>query len=298
MAGHLKLTLVAARSAWRFTAPTLLGISLAVAWSATPIDAAPVQKKRTTRPAPRPTPKPDAVASLVGALSLNTVQPGQDLFVACEGSSFQALAWGLHGIKDRIAVAKGEYETEAEFSERRRKLEEALNQVGRVVVCQPLDDNEDAPFSYDADREVFRGTFNTRQNVWRDVKRTGSYVSKTRMGVRANVSSSVQIEYDVDMAAAFRSASPACLQGSHRDYAYEVPIARALAPGLKASGYLVFAGRLVSPFYETSDSPGSPTLNDPRDVYERTMTVHFAPTLVAVVGPGDSKHWVCEIDTG
>ncbi len=90
-----------------------------------------------------------------------------------------------------IALKKGEYEIEAEieaeFATRRRKLEDVLNGETQLVVCQPLDDSEDAPFRYDPEREVFTGTFLSHRNVWRDVKRTGSYVSRTRMGVRATV---------------------------------------------------------------------------------------------------------------
>lgn len=294
----------------RITCVTALsGIVLALTAAAADSGASaagPAQAKRSGRPAaraaaksaPRAAPKPNPIATLVGALSLNSVKPGEDLYAACDRANFQALAWALDGVKDRIALEKSGYETEAEFGERRGKLEGAMSEVGQVVVCQPLDDNEDAPFSYDAEREVFRGTFDARQNVWRDVKRLGSYVSKTRMGVRATVKASAQFEYDVDMGAAFRGTVPACLKSRYGDYSYEVPIARAQAPALKSSGYLVFVGRLVSPFYGSSDSPGSPTLDDPRDVYERVMTVHFAPVSAVVVGPGGLKPWECRIGEG
>jgi hypothetical protein len=52
-------------------------------------------------------------------------------------------------------------------------------------------------------------------------------------------------------------------------------------------------GRLVSPFVETSYTPGSPTLDDPTDVYERSMTVRFEPSEIAVVGPVGPPLWSC-----
>ena len=164
-------------------------------------------------------------------------------------------------------------------------------------MCQPLDDNEDAPFAYDADRQVFSGSFLAQQNVWRDVRKVGSYVSRTRMGVRATVSSSVNIEYDVDFGKTLREALPACLQGTY-SYEYAVAVPRADAPGVKADGYLVFVGRLVAPFITSSDTPGSPTLDDPRDVYERSMTVSFAPRRAAIVAPAREPVWTCEFSAG
>jgi hypothetical protein len=185
-------------------------------------------------------------------------------------------------------------ETQAEFDARRGKLEDTLNGQGDLVVCQPLDDNEDAPFTYDAEREVFTGSFDAHQNVWRDVKRTGSYVSRTRMGVRATVKSSVEIEYNVDFSSTLGNGRPACLKGSYT-FSYEAPVPRAEAPLLKARGYLVFTGRLVAPFIASDDSPGEPTLDNPHDVFERDLTVHFSPRAATIVGPGGLRPWTCEI---
>ncbi|MBB3348341.1 hypothetical protein [Sphingomonas sp. BK069] len=265
---------------------------LAVVVSAAP-PGAEAQKRRTpARSSARAATKADPVKDLVLAIAVNQRRDGESLFAACERSSFQTLAWTLDAMRTRIALEKGEYETEAEFGVRRRKLEDALNQDRELVVCQPLDDNEDAPFRYDAERQVFAGTFSRHQNVWRDVKRTGSYVSKTRMGVSATVRSSVQIEYDVDLGSALSDRRSDCLKGSYQAE-YELAVARENAPLLKARGYLVFTGRLVAPFVDRDDTAGSPTLDDPNDVYERSLTVHFEPSTVSVAGPIGPAAWTC-----
>ena len=260
---------------------------------ASPSADAVAQKRRTaTRPAGKAAVKSDPVGDLVLAIQINQLRDGETLFAACQRSSFKTLAWALNGMRSRIALEKGEYETEAEFATRRRKLEDVVNQGGEIVVCQPLDDNEDAPFRYDPERELFKGSFVTHQNVWRDVKRTGSYVSKTRMGVKATVRSSVQIEYDVDLGTRLRGLQLPCLKGSF-EFDYEVPVPREDAPLLKARGYLVFTGRLTSPFVSQNDTEGSPTLDDPTDVYERSLTVSFEPRRADVIGPVGDPAWTC-----
>jgi len=62
---------------------------------------------------------------------------------------------------------------------------------------------------------------------------------------------------------------------------------------LKADGYLVFVGRLVAPFVTRDDTEGSPTLDDPRDVYERSLTVRFEANRASVVGPTGAPLWSC-----
>ncbi|HEX8554667.1 MAG TPA: hypothetical protein VF695_08165 [Sphingomonas sp.] len=273
---------------------TIAGLA-AVACSGAFVDPAVAQKRRTpARAVKRTAPKPDPVGNLVTAIAINRLRSGETLFSACERSSFKTLAWALDGVRSKIALEKGEYETEAEFATRRRKLEDVLNDQGELVVCQPLDDNEDAPFRYDADREMFVGTFLSRQNVWRDVKRTGSYVSKTRMGVRATVRSSFQLEYDVDFGSTLRDRRPDCLKGSYQ-FEYEVPVPRADAPLLKGQGYLVFTGRLVAPFIARDDTTGSPTLDNPTDLYERSLAVSFEPSQVSIAGPVEPSAWTCRI---
>jgi hypothetical protein len=229
----------------------------------------------------------------LGSILLNSVDQSADLYRACQHADFKTLAWGLEGIRSKIGISKSEYETEAEFEARKQKMEGALNFHGRVIVCQPLDDNEDAPFEYDADRQVFKGSFRSHQNVWRDTKQLGKYVSRTRMGIRATVTSSLDIEYDVDMGESVRKSSD-CLKSDFLRATYEVPVAREEAPSLKARGFLTFLGRIVYPFFESSETSGSPTLDDPHDVYEKDMTIHFRPDEVSVVGP-DGVKWKCTL---
>lgn len=275
----------------------LAAVALA-ALATLPTTASTQTRKRAPAPQTRrAAPKPDPVRLLVGAIAMNSIESGEDLQVACARSDFKTLAWALEGVRSRVAIAKGEYETQAEFDARKGKLEDTLNGQGDIVVCQPLDDNEDAPFTYDAEREVFAGSFDAHQNVWRDVKRTGSYVSRTRMGVRATVRSSVEIEYNVDLSSTLGARRPSCLNGSYT-FSYEAPVPRAEAPLLKERGYLVFTGRLVAPFIVSDDSPGEPTLDNPHDVFERDLTVHFSPRSAAIVGPGGLRPWTCEFAPG
>lgn len=117
--------------------------------------------------------KADPVKDMVVAIAMNTLRPDEGLFDACRRASFKTLAWGLYSARATIALAKSEYETDAEFKGRQHKLEDLLNAQGQVVVCQALNDNDDAPFTYNADRGVFSGSFAAHQNVWREIKRTG-----------------------------------------------------------------------------------------------------------------------------
>lgn len=255
------------------------------------------QKRPAKRPAPaaKPAPKPDPIRLLVTAVAMNSAAADTDLYSACKRANFKYLAIGLEGLKDKIVPEKSEYETETEFAARREKLENGINQDNDVIFCQPLNDNEDAPFDYDAEREIFSGSFVKHQNVWRDVKKTGSYVSKTRMGVRATVTSSVQFEYNVVLSPLPLSHSGGCLISNYSNYSYWLPAPRSMAPILKGGGYLVFMGRLTAPFVEVSDTPGEPTLDDPRDVYEHTVSVYFYPRSLAVVGPDGVRHWECKL---
>jgi len=115
------------------------------------------------------------------------------------------------------------------------------------------------------------------------------------MGIRATVRSSVDLEYDVEMGQTLSRSKATCIKTTYTGATYSVPAPRTEAPAIKAIDYLVFVGRLVAPFVEISDSPGSPTLDDPHDVFERTITVSFAPSLVAVVGPSGARPWVCKV---
>ena len=240
-------------------------------------------------------PKLSPTAVLVGNVMLNSVAPGADLYQACKKSSFKTLSWAFYQLRSSLSPEKGEYETSGEYEARVQRLTSAINGSGEIIVCQPLNDNEDAPFAYDADSGVFKGSFRNQFNVWRDIKRTGTYVSKTRMGARATVQASVDVEYNLALANSWRSANTSCLTTNYSGSSYTVPVARDQAPLLKLSGYLVFRGHVVPPFVEGADTAGSPTLDDPHDVYERSITLHFEPTAVTVVGAGGLKPFDCSV---
>lgn len=231
---------------------------------------------------------------MLTGIYFNIVRPGQPLNATCSAANFKALAYGLFGVKSKIAFDKSEYETATEFETRQTTVENIINEQGILAVCQPLDDNEDAPFAYNAERQIFSGSFKAYQNVWRDSKSLGSYRSRTRMGIPMTIKASVDFEYDVTFGSALRELKSDCLSGAYSyEYAVHVPLEE--APLLKARGRLVFLGRLVSPFISSSESAGSPTLDNPYDVNTRTLTVHFAPYAVALIGPTGKEYWRCEL---
>jgi TonB family protein len=249
---------------------------------------------RTAHPAP-PAKRVSAIDALLSAVASNSVAPGGDLYTVCERDGFKMLAWALWENRNWLRREKSEFETQAEYEARTRRVENALNGFGEVVVCQPLDDNEDAPFTYRAEDQHFEGSFREHQNVWRDSKRLGSYVSRTRMGVRARVTSEVEIDYDLKIEGLAERGRGSCLQGSYGAFSYRVPVARERAPLVKRTHYLAFAGKVVTPFVDSSDTPGSPTLDDPTDTYERDITIYLRPTAMAVVGPGGDRPFACDL---
>lgn len=112
------------------------------------------------------------------------------------------------------------------------------------------------------------------------------------MGIRATVTSSVDIEYDVNLEG-MDSFAGRCGKASYVDYSYEVASTRSSAPALKTLGYLVFVGTLTSPIITTSDSPGEPTLDNPHDIYERQLEVSVRPSKIAVVDVRNQLAWSC-----
>ena len=275
--------------------PRRLGALLSIIATVS-VAVTPLQGKQLARTAHRPA-RSQAISNAVTAILLNSDAPGDDLHRACARTNFKLLALGLAGVRAGLSQPKSEFETNAEYADRTQKLESVVNGPNPVIICQPLNDNDDAPFTYDADRQMFNGTFGAHQNVWRDVKGLGSYVSRTRMGIRARVKASADLEYDVDMSDSLGELARTCVKDETVNYSYEVPVSRSDAPRVKAYGYLVFMGRLVSPFIESDDTPGSPTLDDPNDVYERDLTVHFAPSQIALVGPDGKRLWECSPKT-
>lgn len=169
-------------------------------------------------------------------------------------------------------------------------MSEALNQKP-IVVCEPVYDNPDIDFTYNADSSSFSGGFQNHHNVWRDVKKLGSYRSKTRMGVSATVKASVEFEYDVSLELPEKQIG--CLATSYSGSKFVAPVPRDAAPAIKGRGILVILGRLAPPYIGSDESSGKPTLDDPYDVYTRTLTVHIKPEKVALLGPDGQVVWSC-----
>lgn len=259
------------------------------------VSAAP-KKRPAARPAPRPAPRLSNAQLLAGALTLNTIKPGDDVFAACRQSDFKTLALVFAKVKYNYVVEKGEFETEAEFGARRVQAEAAMNSVGDLIVCQPLNDNEDAPFEYDADSERFIGRFKLHQNVWRDSKALGSYVSSTAMGAKARVQASAEFEYDVEYSDFSTWERSQCLTGFY-DKQYTVPVPRAQAPLVKAGGYQFVIGKLVWPFARQTQRSGIPTLTDPFDVYNRTVALSVRPERIGITGPDGQTYFDCQLQT-
>lgn len=255
---------------------------------AAPSVAAP---KKATHPQVKRDPLRDAAA----AIMLNTVDPKSNLHDACRRADFKLLALGLEGIQSKINQPKGEFETAAEHQEHTAALEEALNRSGPVIVCQPLNDNEDAPFEYNAESQLFHGTIAAHQNVWRDSKPLGSYIGRTAMNVHFRVTASAEFEYNLTLDGNLSLLSPKCGKRDILAYSYEVPATRESAPRLKEQGYLVFIGRLSSPFIASSERHDPATLDDPSEVYERDLDVFFQPTEITIVGPQGDRVWTCAL---
>jgi len=226
---------------------------------------------------------------LAGQLAINQAKPGESVGAVCNRSSFKFLAVALKANADWLAAPKGEFETSEAYAARKQKLEGLLSD-NPVVICESLNDNEDVSFAYDADHKQFDGSFLRSHNVWRDIKSLGSYRSKTRMGISATVKSSIEFEYDVSLQ--FPDEMQGCLSGTY-SVAFHAPTPIENAPALKRYGRIVYLAKLVSPFVETSQSPGSPTIDDPHDIYTSTLTVHAKPLKVIVIDGRDAEVWSC-----
>lgn len=250
--------------------------------------SAAVKKRARATSAARSQPKPTEV--LAGHLVLNSIMGGEAPGTVCRRSNFKLLAVALEMNSGILNSTKGEFETTADFQERSGKLADALTQ-NPIVICEMVYDNPDIDFKYDADSSAFKGGFRENHNVWRDVKKLGSYRSKTRMGISATVKSSIEFEYNVslDLPDNLRG----CLATSYSGATFAAPASRESAPVLKARGTLAIIGRLVSPYVGKEENSGSPTLDEPYDVYTQTLTVYLKPERIVLLGPEGEIAWSC-----
>jgi hypothetical protein len=163
----------------------------------------------------------------------------------------------------------------------------------QIIICQPLNENEDAPFQYKADIESFEGSLSPSQNVWRDVKDLGRFKTKTRMGIPFTVSASSELSFDASFE--IKSNRRGCLTqekyGSGRNYRVAIP--RTDAPYLKATGYLVYIARLRAPYVSTNSSHSTASLDDLYEIVSEGITVHAAVERLVVVDGSGKEWWNC-----
>ena len=257
--------------------------------------AAAAVKKRPPAGRKAPAKKPSPVEYLSAALVVNSQGEGEPLSAVCDRAGFKGLAWSLDGVKDWIVPVKGEFETSADFAVRQDKVLSALNSRP-VVVCLPFDDY-DMIATYDADAAVFTVVFKDNLRVDLDYKKTGSYVSRTRMGVRATVTSFLDITYEADMSDRIAPLAQACLDkgGYSFERRFRFAVDRARAPGVKAGGRVALVGRIVQPIYSYDESTGRPTLDDPTYTFSATLSVKFAPTALVVLDAAGNEIHRCAI---
>lgn len=266
----------------------LSGISVAY-----PSNAAPA-KKPVAKRAVAPIKKPSPAQVLATHLVLNSLAPGANIAEACRRADFKSLATALSMNADLLHQEKGEYETSDQFAVRVSRLASALG-GNETIFCQPLNDNEDLPFVYDADTEKFEASFDKNQNVWRDVKQLGSYRTTTRMGVPLTVKASVEFEYNASLTIPKPDESCGASASYPFNYRFTVPASLSEAPILKARGYVAFVGKLVPPYVTEEQNSGSPSLDDPNDIQTVNRTVSLKTTRIILVNGAGKELWSCNL---
>jgi hypothetical protein len=268
-----------------FTRCRKLGICLAfisllsvnTAFSAQPRKPS-ASRPTVKRPAP---PKLSPIQLLAKQLTANSVLGEETPLQACGHSNFKGLLWALEGADDELNQDKDEFESTVDFEERQRRLSSAINTESGLIVCALP--NEDLKFVYNADQELFELSFSSDLIIDSDVKRTGSYASSTRLGVKMIVTSYLSIQYRLDLRTAIGKKSPACmaasLYGPNKVY-FSVPISTARQ--IKNSALIAFTGTAEPPFFQKNESTGSPTIDDPRDVYSIDMRLNFSPKSIVI----------------
>jgi hypothetical protein len=259
--------------------------------AARPVTAA---RKAVAKAAPKMTP----VEFLVAGISINSVADDKALYSACSRANVKSLLWGLEAYSSNLKLTKSEFETAAAFEARAKRMEDLLAQDEDVIVCQDVSDNEDVSFAYDAERQQFDAAFDRDLRADLDWKKTGSYVSKTRMGASARVTSFFGIDYMIDMGPSLKDKKSACLDTGYGfgKVKFKVPIPLADAPATKAGAYLALRGRITKPFFDRTESSGNPTLDHPSDITQITMTAGFRLTAIDLVMPSNKVVWSCKIE--
>lgn len=270
-------------------------IALAAGIALATVSAHPAAAARKRAPVARkaPAPKLSPTEFLSGALRINSQADGEPLSAVCNRAAFKSLAWAFDGVKSWITPIKDEFETTSDFEARRDKMLSALNQRP-IVVCLRFDDDAMVA-TYDADAAIFAVSFKDLLTVDFDSKKTGSYASRTRMGIRAIVTTYLDISYVADMSDRMAPLAKACFDkgGYSFDRKFRFAVDRTRAPAVKSGGTVALVGRIAQPIYSYDESTGSPTLDDPTDTLSATLSVKFAPRDLVVLDAGGNEIHRC-----
>lgn len=250
--------------------------------------------KRGARPSTTAAKPVSSSQVLIGHLFLNRYQAGENLAAACRRANFKNLAIALKMNSRVISTPKQEFETSEQYAERAGKIAAIVSDEA-IIICEPLDDNPDVPFTYQADLQRFEGSFAKSHNVWRDVKQLGTYRSRTRMGIPMTIRASVEMEFNIALNLA--SGLKGCLAGDYSSFNFRVPSPLSSAPALKAGGRIVFLAKLEAPYVSKSEDPGRPALDNPYDIYTHTLTVSAKPEKLVVIDAAGKEVWSCVVGT-
>jgi hypothetical protein len=275
-----------------FAGRKALGICLALLSLLSVSTAFPAQPRKPSasrpivkKPAP---PKLSPIQLLARQLTANSVLEGETLLQACGHSNFKGLLWAFESAIDEIDQEKGEFESTAEFEARRERLTKAIDMPGGFVACSSPSD--EVRLSYDADRQNFELSFDSDLVLAEDFKKTGTYVSRTAMGARANVTSYLSIKYHLNTKKSLARRVTECLAqssyGPNRMYFY-VPISDAAR--IKEDSIVIFSGKIVPPIFSKDRTPGNPTLDNPSDVYTVNLNLGFQIDSITVYDLGEAK---------
>lgn len=250
---------------------------------------------RKRRPvAKKVVPKMSDTEWLATALIINRYSEG-DGFKGCTPERFSHLASALDANSNILHSEKGEFETTQEFESRLSGVHKTL-QEDSIVICEPLDDNSDVPFVFNADRGVFSGSFRTEHLIYRDSKNLGSYRSSTAMGVKATVKASVEVEYNVNLDRGSMGRTP-CLQETGSKTEFEFPYDRSLAPTLKFNGSIAYVARLKIPYVSHTRTEGKPTIDYPYDDFVHSIDVYSKLERVVILDAANTVVWACDVNS-
>jgi len=239
-----------------------------------------VPRKTAVKPAAKPSP----TTLFVNQMMLNGWNEEHG-YGACRLTNFKGLAGALEAFEGAFNPTKGEYETSEQYEARVAKIADLISKP-EMVVCMSLSDQYDSPFSYNADKQQFKGEFAKRLRVDLIYKKLGSFIGKTRMNVSFKIERVVDIEYYAEMTNLISSAPSDCFEQNESYVKYSLDVPRADAPSVKSAGYLAIIGHLAAPYISMNENENTPSLDDPEQRLERDYTVTFKPDRFAIVMPG------------